>query len=357
MDLTDKHLLTLDPELDSLFKERGLPKLPLPTQGNISFVRKGFHGAIQRFNNSAFCKAALGDESTTPTWTEADHRVPIVGRNGISLRLYVPRKRPATGAPVLVFMHAGGWFMGDLDTEAFLCRVFCAKLGLLVVNVAYGLHPEVPFGVPQDDCIQALSWTAANIEQYGGDLGSGFVVGGSSGGATWAAVGAHLWRDQQKQPSLTGCIFLAPIFTDAFVDGTGNLRFRYDHDTEYRSWGQCRDAPLMNEAMSNSIRELAHFDWASPLLTPFNFTNHQDLGATYCAACGIDPWRDGAVLYIKELQKANAPVRLDVYPGLPHCWWTTFPKIKATQSWLTKTLDGMQWVLEQSKTVKHTARL
>lgn len=75
------------------------------------------------------------------------------------------------------------------------------------------------------------------------------------------------------------------------------------------------------------------------------------MGASYVAVCGIDPWRDGGVIFANELRKENVPVNLQVYPGQLHCWWSTFPQIEATKLWLTRTLAGMRWVLDNGRQV------
>lgn len=250
---TDAELQQLDPQLEALFKKRGIPQVPPPTRENLHFARKGFAGAIARFNNSPFARNALPAE---PNWTETDHAVPVSDGRKVAVRVYSPNPNPLNpkGHPVLFFAPAGGWCLGGLDTEAFLCRLFCSRLKMLVVNIAYGLYPEVAFAVPQQDCLDVGKWVAANAHAMGGDLAKGFVWGGNSGGCTWMAVAAHRWRDEVGLlPRITGTFFLCPIFTDEFVDAEGRLRTKYDGVTENRSREQCRDAPLMNREIAKSI--------------------------------------------------------------------------------------------------------
>lgn len=87
------------------------------------------------------------------------------------------------------------------------------------------------------------------------------------------------------------------------------------------------------------------FDFGSRFISPFRFPNHAGMGVSYIAVCGIDPWRDTGILYAEELRKQNVAAKLEVYPGLLHCWWSTFPQIDATKQWLDRTLAGMSWVL------------
>lgn len=250
---SDEELLRLDPELDALFKKRGPPKIPYPTKENVGQLRKGFAATMRRFNESAFAKSALGDAYDNPTWTETDRSIPVRNGRVIKVRLYVPKSRPDEGVPVVIFLHAGGWFMGDLDTEAFTCRLFSAKLGVIAIAVDFGLHPEVPFGVPQTDSYDACKWVAANAPNFGGNLETGFIVGGNSGGGTWASIAVHLARDEGLQPPITGCYLTGPILGDEYKGKDGELLHLYDQNTEYRSKVQCANVPLMDTGMEKSI--------------------------------------------------------------------------------------------------------
>jgi acetyl esterase len=67
------------------------------------------------------------------------------GPNGpVGLRFY----RPASQAkllPILVYLHGGGWVLGDLDSHDSVCRALANRSEHLVVSVDYRLAPEHPF--------------------------------------------------------------------------------------------------------------------------------------------------------------------------------------------------------------------
>ena len=87
--------------------------------------------------------------------------------------------------PVMMFIHGGGWVMGDLDTHHQLALRF-AEQGFVVVAIEYGLAPEEPFPAGYDDAVAAIGWTVANIARYGGDPDR-LVVFGDSAGANISA--------------------------------------------------------------------------------------------------------------------------------------------------------------------------
>src|SRR5207253_7454453 len=71
-------------------------------------------------------------------------------------RHYTPRD--GAGAPLLVFLHGGGYVLGDLDTHDALCRILCRDGGVHVLSIDYRLAPEHPFPAPLDDARAAFRW-------------------------------------------------------------------------------------------------------------------------------------------------------------------------------------------------------
>lgn len=62
----------------------------------------------------------------------------------VPLRLYDARAERGPG-PLLVFIHGGGWVIGDLETHEPFCIDLALELDLPVVAVDYRLAPEHPF--------------------------------------------------------------------------------------------------------------------------------------------------------------------------------------------------------------------
>jgi acetyl esterase len=132
--------------------------------------------------------AALGS-APAPVGTVVDRR--IEGPGGpLPLRLYTPARRGEGVVPTLVYLHGGGWVIGDLETHDLVCRRLCHDSGMLVVAVDYRLAPEHPFPAACDDAEAALHWAAAHAAEHGGD-GTRLAVAGDSAGAQLAAVVAR----------------------------------------------------------------------------------------------------------------------------------------------------------------------
>jgi acetyl esterase/lipase len=65
--------------------------------------------------------------------------------------------------------------------------------------------------------------------------------------------------------------------------------------------------------------------------------------------CGQDPLRDDGIIYARVLQKAGIPVRLDIYPGVPHGFAGVYPMIPLAQKYEKDVQAGVAWLLNRSE--------
>src|ERR1043166_9408166 len=113
----------------------------------------------------------------------------------VPVRIYRPHR--AQGA--IVWLHGGGFVMGDLETEhPWAVRVADGSRAV-VISVGYRLAPEHRFPAALDDAYAALTWTAEHAAELGIDPGR-IAVGGHAAGAGLAAAIALRARDQQGPP-------------------------------------------------------------------------------------------------------------------------------------------------------------
>ena len=126
----------------------------------------------------------------------SDRRVEVVrnidywgdGRHAHRLDVYRPRQ-PQAGAPVLVYIHGGGWVIGDKREQGKPMMLHLAALGWVCVTVNYRLSPRAAWPEHLVDCKRAIAWVRENIASYGGDPSYLVVSGGSAGGHLAAMVG------------------------------------------------------------------------------------------------------------------------------------------------------------------------
>src|SRR3954469_10989234 len=109
----------------------------------------------------------------------------------VPLRLYDAREDRGAG-PLLVFIHGGGWVIGNLETHEPFCIDLAIELDLPVVAVDYRLAPEFPFPAAFEDSLAAVRWIAGGPPELGREGTTMFLAGDSAGGNLAAAVSAAL---------------------------------------------------------------------------------------------------------------------------------------------------------------------
>ena len=88
----------------------------------------------------------------------------------------------------MVYLHGGGWTIGDIEGWDPLCRRLANGTGCAIVSVGYRLAPEHPFPGALADALAAIGWAA---DELPGRLGMPLplLIGGDSAGANLAVPG------------------------------------------------------------------------------------------------------------------------------------------------------------------------
>lgn len=126
------------------------------------------------------------------------------------VRIFRPSSPPLKGSPLVVLFHGGGFCVGSPEGEEETGRNLTQAFGATCVSCSYRLAPEFKFPHAPRDCWAALKWTVANAKSLGADPSVGFIVGGTSAGANISAIIAHLARDSNFSPPLTGQYLAVP---------------------------------------------------------------------------------------------------------------------------------------------------
>jgi len=121
----------------------------------------------------------------------------------ISLDLY---KSPKANAPIMIYVHGGGWRRGDKANKMDLKPAYFAKLGFLFASVNYRLADgnNPPFPGNAADVAAAVKWMHTNGARYGGDPSRIFLIGHSAGAhlASLVATDASLLAAHGLKPSM-----------------------------------------------------------------------------------------------------------------------------------------------------------
>lgn len=243
-------------------------------------------------------------DAVVPVAATEDVRFP--GPAGdLAARVYRPE---APGpVPTILFIHGGGFVIGDIDTHDNQCRTICCEVGAVVLSVGYRLSPEAPFPAALEDCVAALTWTAEHADELGGDPDR-LAIAGDSAGGNLAAVTTRLARDAGR-PSLAAQLLIYP--------GTD---FRDDDDSRYPSREQNADGYFLT---SEDLRWFSsHYvgtaDRMDPRLSPLLAEDLAGLPPSVVVTAEYDPLRDEGEAYAGALEQAGVPVTRVRYEGLIH---------------------------------------
>ncbi len=228
-------------------------------------------------------------DNPTPVHSISDQIIPA-NTHSIPIRVY--RNNDNSRQPALVWLHGGGWVLGNLDTADLPCRDLAKHSGCTVISVDYRLAPEAPFPAAFDDSLLATEWVIANSASLNIDP-SRIAIGGDSAGANLAACAAIAARD--KGLSLAQQLLIYPAI-DAACD-TPSYEENADGYFLTRTmmqwfWDQYMPSPLNR----NDIR-----------VAPLN-ADLTKLPPAWVLTAGFDPLRDDGVNYADSLIAAGVAV-------------------------------------------------
>lgn len=226
----------------------------------------------------------------------------------IGLRIYRRADTRAAAVPAILFLHAGGFVIGDLDTEHSVCAAIVSALDVALVSVDYRLAPEHAYPAAIDDCYSALLWLQAEAKTLNVDVDRIAVMGTSAGGGLAASL-AIMARDKQG-PSLCFQFLGVPELDDRMLTP---------------SMQTFTDTPLWS-------RPSAEASWQAYLQGEFSpgadntpayaaAARAEDLSGlppAYICAMEFDPLRDENILYGLRLLQAGVSTELHSFPGAFH---------------------------------------
>jgi acetyl esterase len=257
-------------------------------------------GAVEARRLNSLRAPSLAGEPEDVALIEDGH---LPGPGGqIPFRLYSPA--PGSTLPVLLYMHGGGWVVGDLDTHDSVCRGLARRAECVVVALDYRLAPENPFPAAVEDGWAGLEWLHDHASDLGADPDRIAVCGDSSGG-NLSAVVAQRSRDRGG-PKLAAQVLIYPV-TDCDFE-TPSYR---DAATGY---GLTRASMLWywNQYLPDEARRV------SPDASPLRAADLSELPPALVITCQLDPLASEGAAYAEALRSAGERVEHIQEPDMIH---------------------------------------
>jgi acetyl esterase len=241
---------------------------------------------------------------------EAVASVEEIDAERVPCRLYTAAER---SSDVFVWIHGGGWALGDLDCFDSMCRAVANRVPCSVLSVDYRLAPEHVFPAAIDDVWTAVHWASRRFEAV--------AVGGDSAGGNLAASVALRCRD--RGVALTHQLLVYPALEPA-VDSEFANEFR----RRYRSFRGDNGLPDPNLDFGADSQEGVRRVWeiyipepARRVLSdasPVHAASLAGLAPATIVLAEHDILRGEGLAYAARLRSDGVSTEVVTYPGQIH---------------------------------------
>lgn len=224
--------------------------------------------------------------------------IEVVGKDGkpISVRIVKP-KGMGGKLPVALYVHGGGWILGNKNTHDYLIRSIANGAKVAVVFVNYTPSPEAQFPVGLEQVYDVAQYIAQEGSALGLN-GSRMVIMGDSVGGNMATAVAQMAKDRGG-PHFIHQILLYPV-TDANFN-TGS--YKQFGGGDY--WLSKKSMEWFWDAYLPDVKKRAH-RYASPLRS--SLEQLKGLPDALIIVDENDVLRDEGEAYAHKLMQAGVTV-------------------------------------------------
>jgi len=212
-------------------------------------------------------------------------------------RVRLIRPQGATGMlPVIVYMHGGGWILGNAATHDRLVRELAVGARAALAFVEYPNSPEAHYPVAIEQGYATAQWITRNGASKGLDVSRMAVAGESVGGDMSAALA--LMAKERGDVTFVQVSMYYPV-TDAAMNTASYEQFATGYYLTRKAMEWFWDA------YTTDPKERAEIT-ASP--NQASIEQLTGLPPTYLCVDEADPLRDEGEAYAAKLRSAGVPV-------------------------------------------------
>lgn len=284
----------------------GSPCVEHNTQAFLEALAKGGGKPLEALSPADARQVLVGAQAGAKL-PAADVSEKTITVDGKPVKLNIVRPVGAKGQlPVFVFVHGGGWILGDFPTHERFVRDLVVDSGFAAVFVNYTPSPEARYPVAINEIYGATKWVAEHGSEINVD-GKRLAVVGNSVGGNMAAVTALMAKDKGG-PAIKAQVLFWPV-TNANFENASYDEFEQGHFLTRPMMKWFWDAYTTD---ANQRKEI----YASPLLaTPEQL---KGLPPALIITAEKDVLRDEGEAYGRKLDAAGVPVVTTRYNGMIH---------------------------------------
>lgn len=215
---------------------------------------------------------------------------------------------PVNGWPVLLFLHGGGWILGDYPSYEGFAKAICNYTKAKVFFVDYALSPESRYPLALKQVSTTLKWLNSQHGKLNINVKRIGVLGDSAGGNLAAAL--CLFNQQTTNPMAIKLQCLIYPLLDLSLNA------------EYSSRTTCGDGEFflsrdhINWSRNHYLSESLQGDNA--LVSPIKSDDLQELPNSIIVTAGFDPLQSEAKAYHQNLLSAGNNSLLIHFPSTIH---------------------------------------
>jgi len=259
-----------------------------------------------------------------------DRQVPV---RGGELRIRVFDPGLADGAPMLIYLHGGGFTLFSLETHGRLMREYAAAAGMIVVGVDYPLSPEVRYPTALDQLVDLIDWLAAEgAATLGGDPGR-IAIGGDSAGANLSLAASLRLRDRDGSVALRALLLNYGAFTGRCSD---------EAEARHGGAGSVMDRAEVEYYFENYLGG-GRIDSDDPYVCPAN-ADLADLPPAFLVIPECDILSEQSYAMAERMVAAGVDASSQIYPGATHSFLEAMSIAEVARRAIA---DGAAWLRDR----------
>jgi Esterase/lipase len=284
------------------------PRILTEVRKFLKVLNSGNGAPIEQLSPEAARKVLTdAQQSVTVDYSGIEESERTIPYEGGQLAIHITKpKGVGADAPVFIFIHGGGWMLGDYPTHRRLVRDLVVGSGAVAVFPDYTPSPEAQYPVAINQIYTVLKWVADNGREIGVNGKKLAVVGNSVGGNMTAAI--SLMAKEKKGPAIKLQVLLWPV-TDANFETDSYHEMAEERFLTRNMMIWFWDNYLPDKKKRNDI-------YASPLQA--SIEQLKGLPPALVQTAENDVLRDEGEAYARKLNEAGVPVTLTRYCGLIH---------------------------------------